>query len=117
MKDLQELFETLPVKDFYDLAAMVDKKSLNPQSVDKVLNYISVVYCGEMGVNEATLSNDEMDKLLENFNISISLYEGVLRGYMRIVNGRIRLTDNNHCSLQLTPDGISHAKTLIGKKN
>lgn len=113
MKDLQELFETMSTKDFADLAALVDKKSINPKNQERVFNMISEVYCGEMNVDEAELSESEMTKLIDDFVTSITLYEGVVKGTMIIKSGRMKLTDGNSCSFSLTPAGVKRAEELL----
>lgn len=116
MKDLQELFETMSTSDFTNLTELIDKKSLNNSSIKKVLDYISVVYCGEMGIEEAEVSKEKMEELIDSFTMSISLYANVLKGDMKIVSGRIKLTDGKSCSFSLTPQGISHVENMMRKK-
>lgn len=117
MQDLQELFETMSVADFAQLTKLIDKKSLNNNSVKKVLNYIAQVYCAEMGIQEADVSSEEMDNLINSFTTSVALYANVAKGDMEIVSGRLKLTDGNSCSFSLTQQGIRNVENMIGKRN
>lgn len=116
MQDLQELLETMSVVDFTKLTKLIDKKSLNNDSVNKVLNYISQVYCAEMGVDEAELSSEEMDTLINSFTTGVALYANVTKGDMEILHGRMKLTDGNSCSFKLTQQGIRNVENMIGKQ-
>lgn len=113
MKDLQELFESIGADEVNNLAQLIDKKSLNPKSVKKVLDYISIVYCGEMGVDEAELNTGQIDKLYESFTMSVALYANILKGDMEIVQGRIKLTDGNACKFTLTKQGIESVEKML----
>lgn len=113
MKDLQELFETLGTEEMYKLADLMDKKSVNPKNVKKVLDYIAKVYCGEMGVQEAELNAEEMEKLINSFSMSVALYTNVIKGNMEIVEGRMMLTDGESCKFRLTSQGIQSVENLI----
>lgn len=110
MKDLQELFETLGHDEVKRLAELVDKKSVNPKNIETVLNHVSAVYCAEMGVDEAEVTEKEMGKLLESFQMSCTLYLNVLIGHMEIKSGRLKLTDGESCSFGLTKAGIKHVE-------
>lgn len=116
MKDLQDLFESLETEEFDNLIELQDKKSLNPTSVKKIMNYISMVYCAEKGLQEAEVSQEEMKELIDSFNISIALYANIKKGHMEITKGRMMLTDGNSCSFSLTPEGIKHAESLINNQ-
>lgn len=116
MKDLQELFETMSVSDFTKLTQLIDKKSLNNNSARKVLSYISQAYCAEMGVEEAEVSSDEMDTLIDSFTTSVALYASVAKGDMEIVSGRLKLTDGSSCSFSLTQQGIRSVEKQLNNR-
>lgn len=113
IKDLQDLFESLTPEQFWKLAGYLDKKSLNPQSLEVYMAYIGTVYCAEKNVSDADLTEEEMNKVIDAFVISISLYANVLKGHMKL-KGRMRLTDNESAKFSLTPAGVKDAERIIG---
>lgn len=114
MRDLQELFETMGSKEFADLSALMDKKNLNPKSAEKIFEYISDAYCAEKSVEEAEVNETEMDKLYNDFCISVSLWQNILIGHMEITEGRMMLT-NGDCKFAMTPKGTKHVEENILK--
>lgn len=116
MQDLQELFESLGTDEFTKLAELIDKKSLNPTSISRVHDYISIVYCGEMNVSEAEVDAEQMQQLIDSFILSVGLYASVVKGDM-IMKGRMRLTDGQSAKFSLTQQGISNVEQLLKKSN
>ena len=116
MKDLQELFESLGTDGFEKLVSNLDKKSLNPKTAQTIMDCISMVYCGEKNIEEAELTEEEMNILFESFSTSVAIYEGVRKGHMQINSGRMMLTNGESCSFSMTPEGIKHVEQmLVGK--
>lgn len=115
MKDLQEIFESMSTKDFTHLVTLIDKKILNDQSVKKIMDYISMAYCGEMNIKEAQVSEDKMDELINSFSMSVALYANILKGHMVIKKGRIKLTDGESCKISLTEEGIKSVENMLKK--
>lgn len=113
MKDLQELFESLGHDEMTKLSTLMDKKNVNPKSVQKIINYIATVYCGEMGVESAEVDDDKMEELYRSFCLSASIYGNVLIGHMEIKSGRMMLTDGNSCSFALTPEGVKNVENNL----
>src|SRR5262245_56722106 len=113
MKDLQDYLERLPSAEFDKLCETIDKKSLNNNSIKFIMDAIAIIYCAEMGVEEAEVSRETMEKLIEDFNVSVSLYKNICIGHMKINKGRMKLTDGNSCLMSLTPEGIAHVENLL----
>lgn len=113
MKNLHDLFESMTTKEFAQLLAIQEKKNINPVNQKKILDYVSIVYCAEKKVKEAEVTQDEMILLIDDFFASLSLYANVVLGKMKVVSGRIKLTDGNSCRFSLTQQGIQFAQQLI----
>lgn len=115
MKDLQELFESMGTDAFNNLAELVEKKSINPRNQQIIIDMISLVYCSEKGLDEIELTEEELNKVFEDFSLNVAFYANVIKGHMEIMNGRIMLTNGESASFKLTPEGIKHVESLISK--
>lgn len=112
VKDLQELFEFLGHDEIDRLVQLQDKKNVNPKNLEKVLDYISDVYCNEKDIEEANVTSDQMTKLVEDFFMCATLYLHVLNGVMEM-SGRLMLTDGENCKFKLTAKGKESAEKII----
>lgn len=117
MDSLQDLFEKIGYDEVMRISELSGKKSINPDSADKMAGYIFTAYHLETGIplENISLSNEQLDEYWRNLYLSASLYINVLNGDMDIVEGKIKLTDGEFAKFSLTDKGIESVERKIKK--
>jgi hypothetical protein len=116
MKDLQDLFEEIGYEEVKWLSECSDKKSLNPTSVEKILDYVAKVYCAENNIQEQLVDEAALIKMCQDIQFNASIYLGVLDGHMEITSGRLTLTGvGEQANFRLTKKGIDHVENNLLK--
>lgn len=118
MNDLQTLLDGTTLESLNNLSAIMDKEELSQSEATNVWGIISNILYEETGTEPEMddLTNEEINKWIDIFKTSVALYIAVRQGHMKIVSGRIKLTDGENAKLSLTERGTSYVENKILKK-
>lgn len=105
--DLQAYFDSLSLKDL----KLWDKKASQDEVHPDLIHAAMAIYCRELGSDSVSLTQDEIAEITDKFFIAVGLYHNVRIGQMRIVKGRMSLTNDN-CSFALTDAGIKYVEAM-----
>ena len=115
--DLQFYLDNTPLEVVNKLSDTLENHNIEKHA-DNTWSLIQQVWEQETGtmLDHEKMNNEEVDKIFFDLQTLVAIYVGCRRGYMKITNGRLILSDPNNATFLLTPRGMNYVENKLGKK-